>query len=194
MVKTACLLFSAFLISSSASAEPFHHPFGEWREYNRDWLAACPDRIIEGSGSYYGHSCFASAGSAELNSAGQPAYKLTLVLNRLTGRLDLALAVQTDGAEVDTGRPLYVRFAGEAEEGYAFGTDLQARYDTANQFFFADPAASDALIEKMKERSSVTLRVPLKGRPAFREVTLSLQGVIASIDFMNAYSRRVSQY
>ena len=47
----------------------------------------------------------------------------------------------------------------------------------------------------MKERNSVLLTVPLTGGDAAsREVWLSLRGVIASLDFMAAYARRVAQY
>ena len=83
------------------AAEPFHHPYGEWREYHRDWLAACPDVIDDDATDFYGHSCFASTGSQQLNSAGLPAYKLTLLRNRLTGELDIAVTLAADKAQTD---------------------------------------------------------------------------------------------
>ena len=90
-MRKAIGLVAFVLLSVPAVAEPFHHPFGEWREYNRDWLAACPDVINEDATDFYGYSCFARTGSQELNGANLPAYKLTLIRNRLNGALDLAI-------------------------------------------------------------------------------------------------------
>ena len=178
-----------------AMAEPFHHPFGEWREYHRDWLAACPDFIDESATDYYGFSCFASTGSQELNSANLPAFKLTLFRNRLNGELDLAITVAADGVEVDTSRPLILTFGGEAPQAFSFLQDLETRYNTTNQYFVADAARKAALIEQMKERNALRLTVPLTGGAgASKDVWLSLRGVIASLDFMATYARRVAQY
>ncbi|HEV7344979.1 MAG TPA: hypothetical protein VGN60_05020 [Devosia sp.] len=179
-----------------ASAEPFHHPFGEWREYHRDWLAACPDEIDENAADYYGFSCFASTGSQELNSAGLPAYKLTLFRNRLNGELDVAFTVAADEAQVDNSRPLLLTFGSETSESLDFSTDLETRHNTVNQFFVADPARKAALIERMKEGSAVVLTVPLDGggQGESKQVRLSLRGVIASLDFMASHARKVAQY
>lgn len=177
-----------------AAAEPFHHPFGEWREYNRDWLAACPDKIDESATDFYGFSCFASTGSQELNAAGLPAYKLTVLRNRLTGDLDIAITVAADGVEADPSRPLVMTFAGEAPMSFDFTTDLETRYNTVNQFYVADPARRDALLDKMKQRTALTLAVPLIGDIDHKAVRLSLRGVTASIDFMSTYARRVADY
>ena len=190
---------SAFIVLLAsclpAEAEPFHHPFGEWREYHRDWLAACPDIINEDASDYYGFSCFASTGSQELNSANLPAYKLTLFRNRLNGELEVAITVAADGVTVDPSRPLLMAFGSEAAEAFSFGQDLETRYNTTNQYFVADPTRKAALIERMKERNSLLLTVPLAGGDtASKEVWLSLRGVIASLDFMAAYARRVAQY
>ena len=190
---------SAFIVLLTSClpvmAEPFHHPFGEWREYHRDWLAACPDIIDEDATDYYGFSCFASTGSQELNSANLPAYKLTLFRNRLNGDLDLAITVAADGVAVDTGRPLVLAFGGEAPEQFSFAGDLETRYNTTNQYFVADPVRKAALIERMKERNALLLTVPLAGgEQTSKQVWLSLRGVIASLDFMATYARRVAQY
>ena len=177
-----------------AAAEPFHHPFGEWREYNRDWLAACPDKIDESASDFYGFSCFASTGSAELNASGLPAYKLTVLRNRLTGDLDIAFTVAADGVEADPSRPLVLTFAGEAPMSFDFAADLETRYNTVNQFYVVDPARKDVLLAKMKERTALILSVPLTGELDHKEVRLSLRGVTASIDFMSTYARRVADY
>lgn len=179
-----------------ALAEPFHHPFGEWREYHRDWLAACPDEIDENAADYYGFSCFASTGSQELNSAGLPAYKLTLFRNRLNGELDVAVTVAADDAQVDTSRPLVLTFGSEVSESLDFSADLETRYNTVNQFFVADPARKAALIERMKEGNALLLTVPLDGggQGESKQVRLSLRGVIASLDFMGSHARKVAQY
>ncbi|ODT79593.1 MAG: hypothetical protein ABS76_18600 [Pelagibacterium sp. SCN 64-44] len=176
------------------AAEPFHHPFGEWREYNRDWLAACPDAIDEDAADYYGFACFASTGSAELNAAGQPAYKLTLVHNRLTGARDVALSVAANGAMVDEKCPLLMAFGSAKPERFDFSADLEIRYAAANQYFIADPSRSAAVLAAMMERNAVTLSIPMQGEAAPRVVKLSLRGVSASLDFMATYARRVAQY
>ena len=189
---------SAFLVFLASvvplAAEPFHHPFGEWREYNRDWLAACPDVIDESATDYYGFSCFASTGSQELNGANLPAYKLTIFRNRLTGDLDIAITVAADGAEADTSRPLLLNFGGEASLAFDFSTDLETRYNTTNQYYVVDAARKAALLDKLKERTSLTMTVPLTGEIDSEDVWLSLRGVSASIDFMATYARKVAQY
>ena len=101
----------------------------------------------------------------------------------------------TDGVEADTSRPLVLAFGGEAPENFDFSTDLETRYNTVNQFFVVDPRRKAALLERMKERNSLLLSVPLTGgTEASKDVWLSLRGVMASIDFMATYARRVAQY
>ncbi|WP_193336730.1 hypothetical protein [Devosia beringensis] len=177
------------------AAEPFHHPYGEWREYHYDWLAVCPDVINEDATDFYGTSCFASTSSQELNAANLPAYQLTLLRNRLTGELDVAVTVAADNVAVDTSRPLRLSFAGDTPQAYAFGIDLETRYNTTNRYYVADPARRDTLIEQMKRRNAVTMIVPLTGgKTASKSVRLSMRGVTASLDFMSSYARRVAQY
>ena len=140
---------SAFIVLLAsclpAEAEPFHHPFGEWREYHRDWLAACPDIINEDASDYYGFSCFASTGSQELNSANLPAYKLTLFRNRLNGELEVAITVAADGVTVDPSRPLLMAFGSEAAEAFSFGEDGETRDHTPTQYLVAAPTRPAAL-------------------------------------------------
>ncbi len=182
------------LASAAAFAAPFHHPYGEWREYHRDWLAACPDSINEDGQDYYFYSCFASTGSAELNGANLPAYKLTLIRNRLNGELDLAITVATDEGEYDPARPMVLQFSGEPPLPLMLGRDIETRFNTVNQFFLVDDAAETALIDTMKERVAVTLTVPLKGQDESVVTRLSMQGVLASLDFMDTYARKVKDY
>lgn len=183
------------LLTLPAAAEPFHHAAGEWREYNRDWLAACPDTIDEDAATYYGYSCFASTGSQELNSAGLPAWKLTLIHNRLTGDVDIAFTGAAGAVQIDVTRPLLVEFPGSLPQAFDFTADLETRFNTTNQWFVADEARRDALIAQMKIRGTVTLGVPLtNAAEPIRKVRLSLQGVLASLDFMASYARRVSDY
>lgn len=179
-----------------AAAEPFHHAYGEWREYNRDWLAACPDKILEDDvTSYYGTSCFASTGSQELNSTNLPAWSLTLVRNRLTGDIDLAFTAAPDAVELDTARPLRLAFSDLPVVELDFATDLETRFNISNQWFIKDDARRDSLIEQLQSHTNVQVAVPLTAatEPA-RQVRFSLQGVLASLDFMANYARRVSQY
>lgn len=196
MIARLGLAFGVLALwGGTALADPFEHSSGEWREYHRDWLASCPNAINEDAAGYYGFSCFASTGSQELNSANLPAYKLTIMRNRLNGALDLAFTAAADGAQVDASRPLVLSFGGGEPEELSFTRDLETRFNTTNQFFVADPARSETLIERLKERNAVTLTVPLTGGTAdSKQVRLSLRGVLASIDFMATYARRVAQY
>ncbi|QYO77581.1 hypothetical protein [Devosia salina] len=193
-MRKATSLAAFLLLTGAVSAEPFHHPYGEWREYNRDWLAACPDAINEDAGDFYGYSCFASTGSQELNGANLPAYKLTLIRNRLDGTLDLAITVSPDRGEYDPARPITLQFGGEPPISLAMGTGIETRFNTINQFFIADPVQRDSIIETMKERNAVTLSVPLAGQDEPVKTWLSLRGVLASLDFMATYARKVAQY
>ena len=195
IAKISLAFVLAVLSGLPIAAAPFHHPYGEWREYNQDWLAACPDIINEDATDYYGTSCFASTGSEELNSTNLPAWKLTLILNRLTGVIDVAFTGAADTVEIDTTRPLRIAFGGGAPLLFDFTSDLQTRYNTTNQWFVADPARRDNLIATMKTRNAATLTVPLTELDEqTRSVRLSLRGVTASLDFMASYARKVSQY
>lgn len=195
MISRLGILFATLvLMAGSALADPFEHSTGEWREYHRDWLASCPDVINEDATDYYGFSCFASTGGQELNSANLPAYKLTLMRNRLSGDLDLAITVAADDVETDTAGKMVLSFTGEAPMSLDFVSDLETRYNTINQFYVSDPAVKTELIERLKARNAMSLTVPLKGATDGKAVRFSLRGVAASLDFMATYARRVAQY
>ena len=193
-MRVCARLAALLLLVAPAAAAPFHHPYGEWREYFRDWLAACPDTINEDSADYYGYSCFASTGSAARNSAELPAYKLTLIRNRLDGELDLAITVAADEGSYDESRPMRLLFAGDAPVLLTMGAQIETRFNVTNQYFVADADLATQLIERMKERTSLKLIVPLTGEKQPTEIWLSLQGVMASLDFMSSYARKVAQY
>lgn len=193
-MRACARLAALLLLTVPAVAEPFHHSYGEWREYFRDWLAACPDAIVEDSADYYGYSCFASTGSQMQNSASLPAYKLTLIRNRLDGELDLAITVAADEGSYDESRPMRLLFAGDGPVMLAMGEELETRFNVTNQYFVADADLEAQLIERMKERASLKLIVPMTGAEQPADIWLSLQGVMASLDFMSAYARKVEQY
>lgn len=193
-MRVCARLAALLLLTIPAAAEPFHHSYGEWREYFRDWLAACPDAIVEGSADYYGYSCFASTGSQALNSSNLPDYKLTLIRNRLDGELDLAITVAADEGSYDENRPMRLLFAGDGPVILSMGEHLETRFNVTNQYFVADAELEAQLIERMQERTSLKLIVPMTGREQPEDVWLSLQGVMASLDFMSTYARKVEQY
>ena len=193
--KTMLVGLLALAAMSPSAAAPFHRNSGQWREYNRDWLAACPDAIDEDGLSYEAYSCFASTGSQELNGANLPAYALTLIRNRLTGDVDIAVTVALDQGETDPSRPLVLTFGGEVPERLDFVADLETRHNVSNQYFVKDAARRDALLERMKQRNAVMLGVPLTGSDvASKDTRLSLRGVAASLDFMTSYARKVAAY
>ncbi|MFD1252898.1 MULTISPECIES: hypothetical protein [Devosia] len=193
-MRLATCFAVGLLMAMPAVAAPFHHPYGEWREYNRDWLAACPDKIDEDATDFYGYSCFASTGSQTLNGANLPSYKLTLVRNRLDGKLDLAITIAGEEGDYDPTRPMELRFGGEPPISLPMGSGIETRFNTINQFFITDDVVETGIIDKMKNRNAVTLSVPLTGRDQPLEVRLSLQGVLASLDFMDIYARKVAEY
>ena len=193
-MRLALSLTVILALAAPASAEPFHHAYGEWREYNRDWLAACPDAINEDATDFYGYSCFASTGSQELNGANLPAYKLTLIRNRLDGTLDLAITVALEQGGYDESKPMILGFSGEAPVRLALGTELETRHNVTNQYFIKDEPLLQKLLEMMQERNAVMLSVPVTGMDKPVDTRMSLRGVTASLDFMSAYARRVEQY
>jgi len=192
-MRIATCLAALLTLSGPALAQPFHHPYGEWRQYNSDWLSACPDAINENAADFSGYSCFSSTGSQELNEANLPAYKLTLVHNRLNGAIDLAITVSPSMGEYDPAKPMLLHFGGEAPIALSWGTDLETRDNVINQYFVIG-ADLDAVLARMTERNAVFLSVPLKGVDRPVRSRMSLRGVLASLDFMSTYARRVAQY
>lgn len=186
-------LAALLLLSGPASAQPFQHSSGEWRQYNADWLSSCPNAIHEDAPDFYGYSCFSSTGSQEMNAANLPAYKLTLIHNRLDGEIDLAITVASSSHSYDQARPIILRFGGEAPIELTMGDDMETRHNTVNQFFLIG-ADRDAVLGKMRERNALILSVPLVGVEKPVESRMSLRGVLASLDFMSTYARRVAQY
>lgn len=186
-------LAALLLLSGPASAQPFQHSSGEWRQYNADWLSSCPNAIHEDAPDFYGYSCFSSTGSQEMNAANLPVYKLTLIHNRLDGEIDLAITVASSSHSYDQSRPIILRFGGEAPIELTMGDDMETRHNTVNQFFLIG-ADRDAVLSKMRERNALILSVPLVGVEKPVESRMSLRGVLASLDFMSTYARRVAQY
>ncbi|MGV8832350.1 MAG: hypothetical protein ACOH2N_10275 [Devosia sp.] len=195
IAKFGSILVLTLALTAPLAAEPFHIAEGQWREYNHDWLAACPDVIDEKQDYYYYNSCFASTGGQEQNATGLPAYKLTILRNRLTGILDVAVTVAADEVRADTSRALVMEFSGAAAMRFDFATDLETRYNTVNQYYVVDPERKAALLESMKQRNAMTMTVPLTGAEGDAQtVRLSMRGVLASLDFMATFARKVAQY
>jgi hypothetical protein len=192
-MRIATSLAVLLALSTPALAQPFQHSSGEWRQYNADWLSACPNAIHEDATDFYGYSCFSSTGSQELNDANLPAYKLTLIHDRLDGEIDLAITVAPASGEYDPERPMLLRFGGEASIVLTMATDMETRHNTINQFFLIG-ADRDAVLSKMRERNALILSVPLVGIEKPVESRMSLRGVLASLDFMSTYARKVAQY
>ncbi len=192
-MRIATSLAALLALSSPALAQPFQHSSGEWRQYNADWLSACPNAIHEDATDFYGYSCFSSTGSQELNDANLPAYKLTLIHDRLNGEIDLAITVSPSSGEYDPERPMLLRFGGEASIVLTMATDMETRHNTINQFFLIG-ADRDVVLSKMRERNALILSVPLVGVEKPVESRMSLRGVLASLDFMSTYARKVAQY
>ncbi|SFV36266.1 hypothetical protein SAMN05216456_2405 [Devosia crocina] len=193
-MRQAARLAAYLLCAAPLAAEPFEHTSGEWRQYFRDWLAVCPNTVDEDATDYYGRACFASTGSQELNSTNLPSYKLTLIRDRLSGDLDIAITVAADEGSYDETQALALAFSGEETVSLSMGEELETRSNVTNQYFVTDEELRDRLFESMRERTSLRLFVPLEGAEEQADIRLSLQGVMASLDFMSTYARRVAQY
>lgn len=184
-------LVALIALSGPVMAEPFHHPFGEWRQYHRDWLAVCPDRIDEQDDTgFYSTSCFASTGAGGDNDAGEPNFKLTLIRNRISGEIDLVFTPSpTDGRELDTTRPLVVEFGGAPAMVFSFESDLETRFNVENQYYVVSDDKLEPLLEAMQARNAAHLRIPITGGEA-DEVSLrfSMRGVRASLEFLEAFA------
>jgi hypothetical protein len=193
-VRRSGLALFALAFCTSAFAQPFVHSSGEYREYNRDWLAACPNYIDEEANTWYGYSCFASTSSQEMNSANHPVYKLTMVRNRLDGATDIAITVAAENFVYDQTRPILLTFSNAPTIALSFPLSLEIRDNTINQFFISDAEIAEDVPEHMKERAFLVLSVPLTGKVKPAETRLSTQGVLASLDFMSTHARKVAQY
>jgi hypothetical protein len=88
-----------------------------------------------------------------------------------------------------------MEFSGAAAMRFDFATDLETRYNTVNQYYVVDPERKAALLESMKQRNAMTMTVPLTGAEGDAQtVRLSMRGVLASLDFMATFARKVAQY
>lgn len=193
-MRRSGLAVFAWALFTPAFAQPFEHSSGEYREYNRDWLSACPNYIDEEANTWYGYSCFASTASQEMNSANHPVYKLTMVRNRLDGATDIAITIAAENFVYDQSRPILLKFSNAPAISLSFPETLEIRDNTINQFFISDADIADDVLEYMKDRSSLVLSVPLEGKIKPVETRLSTQGVLASLDFMSTHARKVAQY
>ena len=197
MIKSITALLAITIATiglSSASAKPFKHKFGEWREYNSAWLGVCPIKLEPEKakyGTYYDH-CWAVAGSAETNGIGYPAYSFRIHRHRVTGTMELSFTYAATGTDkLDITKPMTMQFDGGAGTNLSFSTALETRFNTSNEYFIKDERQKDFILENLRERNHLTVSVPLsssQGDKHSKTVKIWLKGVQASEAFMKAYA------
>jgi len=174
----------------AAEARPFHHPFGEMREYHRHWLAVCPDAHKPGSEMAYNTNCWASTwtGNEDGSFSGDfPGYRLSVHRNRTTGALSLTF-VSVSAEKIDKTRPVRVKFSNGPATDYAYGTSVTPNGNIGNEYTFPIARESQALIRRMKAGNAVTITLPTdKGETSMR---FSLIGLRSALGFLKKYAGR----
>ena len=197
MIKSITALLAITMASiglSSASAKPFKHKFGEWREYNSAWLGVCPIKLEPEKakyGTYYDH-CWAVAGSAETNGIGYPAYSFRIHRHRVTGTMEISFTYAAAGSDkLDISKPMTMQFDGGAETDLSFSQSLETRFNTINEYFIKDETQKNFILKNLRKRNHLTVSVPLlssQGDKHSKTVNIWLKGVQASEAFMKAYA------
>lgn len=184
----ACIITLPLAATHSAFARPFHHPFGELREYHKHWLAVCPDKFNPGSRSDYKTTCWASTftGNPDGTMNGAfPGYRLSVSRHRKTGKL--AITFVSDGMEsIDQTRPIKLQFSNWTILQFKYGTEVTPNRNSGNEYIFTDPAQTLDLVKRMKAANHVIIRFPLK--QGERDMQFSTIGLRNALRFTEKYA------
>ena len=138
-IGLAGVVAALFLNTNLAGGEPFHHPFGELREYHKHWISVCPDVHEPDSNSDYRTNCWASTwtGNEDGTMSGAfPGDRLSVHRNRTTGDMKVTIAaIFVD--EIDRSRPVRVKFSGGHRAEYTFGEAFTQHQNFGNEYTFA---------------------------------------------------------
>ncbi len=189
---SAFALICALLISATslAMARPFHHPFGELREYHRHWLAVCPDKHEPASQSEYRTNCWASTWTGNDDgtfTGGFPGDRLSVHRNRTTG--ELAITFVSEMVEnIDKSRPIHVQFSNGSVSDYSYGASITPNRNSGNEYTFPIKMETEELVKRMKAGSHVTIIMPTKSGD--KSMFFSLIGLKSALGFLEKFADR----
>lgn len=164
-----------------ATGEPFHHKFGELREYHRHWLAVCPDQADANTTSDYNRTCWAST---HANKPGEFFdERLSVSRDRFNGEFKVRF-VSSAYQNLDKSRPVTVKFSDGSTMVFPFGSSV-SNTDSVNEFFLAKDNPTP-LIAAMKNTNWMKLSVPVTDG-AF-QLTYSMIGLTAALGFTEKYA------
>lgn len=191
-IKSTKLYLSATLLLAPtlALAKPFHHQFGELREYHRHWLAVCPDKHDPSSPSQYQRNCWASTFTGDENGSFKgefPGFRLSVSRNRISGKKAITFVGPLLNF-IDTNQPFMLRHSNGDLDWLRFGDEITTNGDSGNEFLFANQATSTRTISKMLAGNHVTIRVPLKS--GHKDLFFSTIGLRAALKFTKEYANR----
>lgn len=190
MLVGAVLGLLILCVMSTAQARPFHHSFGELREYHRHWLAVCPDVHEPDSASDYRNSCWASTftGTKEGSFAGSfPGNRLSVHRNRKTGAHKITF-VGTFVEKIDRSRRVRVKFSDGSVLKYTYGSGVTPNQNSGNEYTFRVKADVKDLMRRMRAGNHMTIILPTKSGE--EKMFFSLQGLGASMNFAEKYTDR----
>ena len=180
---------AAFASAGDAKAQPFHHEFGELREYHLHWLAVCPDRFVPDSTSDYERQCWASTFSGiNGNFSGDfPGNRLTVGRDRQNGKIKITFVMVGEDM-VDRSRRIGLTFSNGQQNHYTFGNGIITNGNVVNEFTFSNYEETLKVLEQMKARSHMLINIPLKSGDAL-ETQFSLMGLRRAIAFTEKYAK-----
>jgi len=176
--------------SSLSLARPFHHPFGELREYHRHWLAVCPDVHKPAAQSEYQTNCWASTwtGNEDGTFTGSfPGNRLSVHRNRKTGQLAITF-VSASVENIDPKRSVTVKFSDGRVSKYPYGTSVTPNRNSGNEYTFAIQTDTNNLVRAMKAGNHVTITMPTNGTD--KSMFFSLVGLTSALGFLEKYATR----
>lgn len=175
------VLFLANSLSNHSFAEPFHHKFGELREYHQHWLAVCPNKSDAAANSDYQRTCWATTHAG--NTGALFDERLSVSRDRFSGEFKIRF-VTSAYQKLDRSKPVVVKFSNGKYQLFQFGSSVQS-HESINEFLLAadDPIS---LVQAMKKANWMTLSIPTSDGPV-RE-TYSMIGLTSALGFTEKYA------
>ncbi len=173
-------LVISFQVATAAS-EPFHHKFGELREYHKHWLAVCPDAYVPNSKSDYSNFCWA------VTHSGKNGFfldnRLAVYRNRQSGQIKISFLFDAYD-RIDKKQPISARFSNGEVMKFEFGRSAR-QHDSINEFVIAADNP-DEMLKVMKVSNWMQLSVPTTTQTEV--INYSMIGVAAAMKFAEKYA------
>jgi len=187
-LKLNLIILALFGFCAPLAAKPFHHEFGELREYHRHWLAVCPDKFIPTSTNSYERECWASTFSGVNGrfNGDFPGNRLTVSRDRASGILKITFVMVSED-QVDRSRRIGVTFSSGSQDDYVFGERIVTNGNVINEFTF--PFADDTanMLDRMRVGTYMRMTIPLiTGGEATTH--FSLRGLNKALQFTQEYA------